>query len=92
MAFNPSIANGDVDKKLTEFIEGVSKCYDVIGMSVSAVLKDEMVYARGFGYRDLENKKPVNEHTLFGIGSTTKAFTTTILSMLKYVDLLGMPL
>ncbi|AEA44552.1 serine hydrolase [Fluviicola taffensis] len=55
----------------------------VAGYSVAVVYKDKIIYSKGFGYRDLENKKPVTPNTLFAIGSSTKAFTSAILGQLE---------
>ena len=41
-----------------------------------------MIYARGFGLRDVEKKLPVTPRTLFAIGSCTKAFTTFVMGTL----------
>lgn len=54
-----------------------------VGFSVAVVYKDQVLLSKGFGYRDLENKKPVTPNTLFAIGSSTKAFTATILGQLE---------
>lgn len=53
------------------------------GCAVAVVEKDSIVYAKGFGYRDYENKLPVTPHTLFAIGSCTKSFTTSLLGILQ---------
>ncbi len=48
-----------------------------------AVVKDgEVLVSRGFGYRDLENKMPVDEETVFAIGSTSKAFAAVTAAIL----------
>ncbi len=52
------------------------------GFAVAVVEKDKLVYAKGFGFRDYENKKPVTANTLFAIGSCTKAFTSSLLGIL----------
>src|SRR5690606_10315067 len=39
-------------------------------------------FAKGYGVTDIDNPKPVNEETLFAIGSCTKAFTTMGLALL----------
>jgi CubicO group peptidase (beta-lactamase class C family) len=41
-----------------------------------------MVYARGFGYADVENKLPVTIHTQFRTASVAKVITTTALGKL----------
>ncbi len=52
------------------------------GFAVAIVEKDKVIYARGFGYRDYEKKIAVTPHTLFAIGSCTKAFTSSLLGIL----------
>ncbi len=53
------------------------------GFAVAVVEKNKIVYEKGFGYRDFENKLPVTTNTLFAIGSCTKAFTCSLLGMLR---------
>lgn len=48
----------------------------VPGMAVAVVLRGEVVFAAGYGLRDVAEDLPVDADTLFAIGSTTKAFTT----------------
>jgi CubicO group peptidase (beta-lactamase class C family) len=61
----------------------VLKEWHAAGFSVAVVEKDKVVYAKGFGYRDYENKIPVTPNTLFAIGSCTKAFTALLLGILN---------
>ncbi|MBC7904919.1 MAG: serine hydrolase [Gemmatimonadaceae bacterium] len=53
------------------------------GVGIAVIEKNKVVYAGGFGYRDVENKLPVTANTLFAIGSCTKAFTASVLGMLQ---------
>lgn len=64
----------------------VLKDWHAAGFAVAVVEKNKIVYAKGFGYRDYENKKPVTPNTLFAIGSCTKAFTASLLGMLRDQD------
>ena len=41
-----------------------------------------MVLARGFGLADVEAQTPATENTIYPVGSTTKAFTATLVGML----------
>ena len=50
--------------------------FQVPGVAIGIVVDGQVVMAKGFGHRDLENRLPVNEETLFPVGSCTKAFTT----------------
>jgi len=56
--------------------------FNVPGLGIAIVAGGEVVYAQGFGYRDMENKLPMTAYSLFAIGSTTKAMTNTLLGML----------
>lgn len=54
----------------------------VPGLAVAVVKDDSLVHARGFGVRRVGDTAAVTEHTLFAVGSTTKAFTAAALAML----------
>lgn len=45
------------------------------GMSVAVVRDTQVVYAKGFGWADVETRRPVTPQTIFYIASTTKSFT-----------------
>ena len=68
-----------IDKELNRLL----KATKAPGFAVAVVEGDKIVYAKGFGFRDYENKIPVDINTLFAIGSTTKAFTSAILGKLR---------
>jgi len=61
----------------------ILKDQKVAGFAVAVVKGDEVIYSKGFGYRDIENKKPVTPNTLFAIGSSTKAFTSSLIGLLQ---------
>lgn len=63
--------------------EKVLKDHRAAGFAVAVVEKNKIVYAKGFGYRDYEQKLPVTPNTLFAIGSCTKAFTSSLLGILQ---------
>lgn len=68
--------------ELDQYIERVRGDWQNVGAAVAVVRGDEVVYARGFGAREITRTSPVTADTLFEIGSTTKAFTTAALGML----------
>jgi len=53
------------------------------GLSVAIVRDGKVIYAKGFGYRDVENKLPVTTDTIFAIGSVSKSFTSLIFGTLN---------
>ncbi|MBX2952269.1 MAG: serine hydrolase [Leadbetterella sp.] len=64
-------------------LEQILKDRKAAGFAVAVVRKDSVIYAKGFGYRDYENKLPVTPNTLFAIGSCTKAFTASLLGLMN---------
>ncbi len=69
-------------KELEVLIEEELARFRIPGTSVAVVKDGEVLLARGFGYRDTKQKLPVSDQTLFPIGSTTKAFTATVIGSL----------
>ncbi len=61
--------------------DGLTKLKGV-GLAIAVVKNDSIVYAKGFGTRKLGEVSPVTPRTVFAVGSTSKAFTTTALGML----------
>jgi CubicO group peptidase (beta-lactamase class C family) len=66
----------------SEFVERAIKDWEVPGSAIAIIYGGEIVFAEGFGLRDIKNDRPMTADTLFAIGSTTKAMTTTVLGML----------
>ncbi len=67
---------------LPAFVERGMADWGIPGMAVAVVQHGEMVYAQGFGVRKLGGDEPVDENTIFGVASLTKAMTATALAML----------
>jgi CubicO group peptidase (beta-lactamase class C family) len=75
----------NVEKKLKGFdktIESVLRDWNVPGCGIGIVIKDKLAFAKGYGYRNLEQKLPVTPNTLFQIASNTKLFTATAVGFL----------
>jgi CubicO group peptidase (beta-lactamase class C family) len=56
------------------YVVNAMKGFDIPGLAIGIVANDRLVYAKGFGVRSKSNRLPVDTHTIFQIGSTTKAF------------------
>ena len=74
-----AVQNSSIDSVLNQ----VLKDQHIAGFAVAVVKGDQVIYSKGFGYRDLENKKPVTPNTLFAIGSSSKAFTSSLIGLLE---------
>lgn len=77
------------DKRL----KGIEKQFNAVlentkapGFAIAIVEGDKIIYAKGFGYADYENKIPADANTLFAIGSSTKAFTSALLGLHREDD------
>lgn len=53
------------------------------GMSVALVYDQELLWARGFGFMDINRRIPASEKTLYRIASITKLFTATSIMLLR---------
>ena len=82
-AANPAEAARKALEGFEEFMAQAVQKWNVPGMALAVVAGGEAVFAQGAGHRDLEQKLPMTPDSLFAIGSTTKAFTTTVLGMLS---------
>jgi CubicO group peptidase (beta-lactamase class C family) len=58
------------------------KAFDVPGMAVAIVKDGKVIHSKGYGIRSLRGPAKVDEHTLFGIASNSKAFTSAALGIL----------
>jgi CubicO group peptidase (beta-lactamase class C family) len=68
--------------KLEEFIFTKMAETKLPGLSAAIVKGDEVVWARAFGFRELERGLAATPHTLYGIGSVTKSFTALAIMQL----------
>src|SRR5690554_5658984 len=81
--FNFSLfAQGLSGEQIDSLVQKTMKTFDVPGMAV-AVLKDGQIYYKNtYGIRSIESGAKINENTLFGVASNTKAFTAAALGQL----------
>ena len=73
-----SIDPAAVDRLATETLTKSQ----IPGFSIAIVSGDRVVYAKGFGVKEAGGREAVDADTLFQIGSTSKAFTTTAMAIL----------
>jgi CubicO group peptidase (beta-lactamase class C family) len=58
------------------------RAFDVPGIAVCVIKDGKVIHSRGYGVRSLATHQRMDENTLFGIASNSKAFTTAALGML----------
>lgn len=87
-AVAPAPQRGVHDRaELEAFIDGVMagqlRRQHVAGATVSVVKDGKLLFAKGYGYSDVDKRKPVDRATtLFRIGSVSKLFTWTAVMQL----------
>ena len=68
--------------QIDEVVERTLKTFDVPGIAVAVVKDGKIIHSRGYGVKSIITKEKVNENTLFGIASNSKAFTSAALAVL----------
>jgi CubicO group peptidase (beta-lactamase class C family) len=66
--------------RLDEIIREVLSVTGVPGLAASVVHRGELVYAKGFGIRDLRTGAPVNSRTVFRLASVSKSLSSTVVA------------
>lgn len=56
--------------------------WEAPGAAVAVVKDDKIVYAGGFGVKEIGHTNPVGARTIFGVASNTKSFTATAVAIL----------
>jgi CubicO group peptidase (beta-lactamase class C family) len=69
-------------RRLEMIVDSTMKQNNIPAISVGIVKNGRLVYAGGFGVADRGKNIPVNEHSLYQIGSDTKKFTAIIVKNL----------
>jgi CubicO group peptidase (beta-lactamase class C family) len=67
-------------RHLDEVIKEVQKRTGVPGIAASVVHRGEMLYAKGFGVRDVRTGVPVNAQTVFHLASVSKSLSATVVA------------
>ena len=75
--------------KIDNILENAAK-QKVPAISAAVMSRDSNLYKGHFGFKDLENKNPVDDNTLFRIASMTKAITSTCIYQLIDRDILSL--
>ena len=69
-------------KQIDSLVEKTLTTFNVPGIAVSVIKDGKIVHLKGYGVRSIKTNQKVDENTLFGVASNTKAFTAAALGML----------
>lgn len=68
--------------RLETLLENLRQELRIPAYSAAIVKEQKVLWAKGFGYADAENRIPATEHTPYHLASLTKTFASTILMQL----------
>src|SRR5678809_898410 len=68
--------------QIDSLAERAMRAFDVPGIAVAVIKDGKVIHSKGYGVRSLNTKEKVDENTLFGIASNSKAFTAAALGIL----------
>ena len=77
-----SFSQGLASNAIDSLVERSMKAFDVPGIAVAVIKDGKVIHSKGYGVRSLRTRLPMDENTLFGIASNSKAFTAAALGML----------
>lgn len=80
----PFVTNAQVitAPQIDALVQRTLTTFDVPGIAVAVVKDGKVVHSKGYGVRSMKTGAPVDENTLFGIASNSKAFTSAALGIL----------
>ena len=67
---------------LDSYVEKAMQDWQIPGVAIGIVKDDSLIFAKGYGVRELGKSDNVDEYTLFAVASNSKAFTAALLGML----------
>ena len=71
-----------IEKQLDTYVNEAINNWQVPGAAIAIVKDGKLFLAKGYGFKTVGGADPVDKHTSFFIGSTTKAFTATAIAKL----------
>jgi CubicO group peptidase (beta-lactamase class C family) len=72
----------ETEKKLENLVVDEMMQLHIPGLGLALVKDDQVIYAKGFGARNIKDNLPATPQTLFGVGSLTKSFTALAIMQL----------
>lgn len=78
LAFGQNVNLQGID----DYVNKAIKDWETPGVAIAVIKDDKVIFAKGYGVRELGKPDPVTPNTMFAIGSSSKAFTSAALAML----------
>ena len=79
---NANETDKEIISELEKYYNQALQDWNVPGMAIAIVKNNELIFAKGFGVKDINTGEKVDENSIFAIASNTKAFTSAGIAML----------
>lgn len=76
--------------KFKDLIHKSMQQKNVPGLAVAIVMDGKIIFMQGFGVKTIGCKEPVNIHTIFQIGSASKAITSVLIAILNREQIISL--
>ena len=86
----PAAEFADAVERARPFVRALIVEENLPGLSLAVGIAGEIVWAEGFGWADIDERRPVTPKTLFRIGSVAKPMTATAAGLLHERGLLDL--
>ena len=77
-----TIDETNLAEDISAYVENIMEKDALPGAAIALVQGDEIIFAQGYGFRDVVKRLPVTTETLFHIGSTNKSFNAMMVATL----------
>jgi len=78
---NAQVKDTNLDSLDAYFAKSITD-WKVPGMAIGIIKGDSLIFSKGYGFRNIEEEKPVTPQTIFPVASNTKAFTAASIAIL----------
>ena len=75
LATAPLVAQKTPLAGFDDYVARTMKDWKDPGLAIGIIRNDTVIFTKGYGTRTLDKNEPIDEHTMFAIGSASKAFT-----------------
>jgi len=86
----PSAAYADAVERARPFVRSLVVEENLPGLSLAVGMAGEVVWAEGFGWADIDERRPVTPETLFRVGNVAQPMTATAVGILHERGLLDL--
>jgi CubicO group peptidase (beta-lactamase class C family) len=76
----------NLDREFSPLVQNVIETHELPGLAIGVVVNNQIVYAKGFGFTNVDAQEPMSITTVFHMASISKPFVATALMQLVNQD------